>query len=264
MSNAFNSLPLVSVVITTYNYAVYLPRAIDSVLMQTYPNVEVIVIDDGSTDDAASVIPSHALVKYFYQENRGLSAARNNGIKKSKGDYVVFLDADDWLEPDAIENNLAVLIHHPTVAFISGSYYLFRVETGLVEEMKISVNDNHYIHFLKSNYIGMIAAVLFQRWALNEIQFDENLEACEDYDLYLNITRKYGVMHHEKFIATYYFHNKGLSHNYQSMMNSIAAVMHKQVANLHLAEESQAYEIGLQQWKDYHSLLIENMPKDII
>lgn len=251
MVNAFNSLPIVSVVITTYNYAVYLPRAIDTVLMQTYPNVEVIVIDDGSTDDAASVIPKHASVKYFYQENRGLSAARNNGIIRSKGEYVLFLDADDWLEPAAIVNNLAVLIHHPTVAFISGSYYLFRVDTGLVEEVKVSINDNHYLHLLKSNYIGMVAAVLFQRWALNDMRFNENLEACEDYDLYLNIARKYKVMHHEKFIATYYFHNKGLSHNYQSMMDSIAAVMHKQAANLHLAEEKQAYELGLQQWKDY-------------
>ncbi len=264
MLNAFNFLPLVSVVITTYNYAAYLPRAIASVLMQTYPNVEVIVIDDGSTDDTASLIKNYTSVKYFYQENCGISTARNNGIKRSKGKYVIFLDADDWLEPDAIENNLALIIHHPNVAFISGNYYFFRVETGLVDEIKISVNDDHYIHFLKSNYIGMIAAVLFQKWALNEIQFDEDLDACEDYDLYLNITSKYEVIHHEKFIATYYFHNKGLSHNYQSMMNSISAVMHKQAANLLLSEEKEAYEIGLQQWKDYHSLLIKNIPKDII
>lgn len=262
MLEAFNSLPLVSVLITTYNYAAYLPRAIESVLIQTYPNVEVIVIDDGSTDDAASVITNYESVKYIYQENRGISAARNNGINRSKGEYVLFLDADDWLEPDAIENNLAVLIHHPTVAFISGSYYLLRVATRLVDEVQVSVNNNHFVNFLKNNYIGMIAAVLFQKWVLNETQFDEKLEACEDYDLYLNIARKYEVLHHEKFIATYYFHKKSLSHNYQLMMNSIATVMHKQAGNLYSAEEKQAYEIGLQQWKDYHLFLINNLSND--
>ncbi len=258
------SLPLVSVVITTYNYATYLPKAIDSVLRQTYQNVEVIVIDDGSTDGAEFVIPNIESVKYFYQQNRGISVARNNGIKKSKGAYIVFLDGDDWLEPDAIENNLSRLIQHPTVAFISGNYYFIRAETGSVEKINVTVNNNHYISLLRGNYIGMIAAVLFQKWVLDKVQFDEDIKACEDYDLYLNIARQYPVVHHDKFIATYYFHKKGLSHNYQSMMDSIAVVFRKQVPNIFSAEEKKAYEIGLQQWKDYHSLLLEDMPEHAV
>ena len=259
-----NSLPLVSVVITTYNYATYLPRAINSVLHQSYPNFEIIVIDDGSTDDVASVIPKSRSLKYYYQQNFGVSVARNNGIKRSKGEYIIFLDADDWLEPDAIKNNLSALIHQPAVAFISGNYYFLRAETGLVEEVSVSVNHHHYINLLKGNYIGMIAAVLFQRWVFDYIQFDNDRKACEDYDLYLKIAREYPVLHHDKYIATYYFHKKGLSHNYQSMMNSVVGVIRKQGLYIRSAEERKAYETGLQQWKDYHLLLIEKESKDTV
>jgi hypothetical protein len=110
----------------------------------------------------------------------------------------------------------------------------------------------------------MLSAVLFQSWVLKDIQFDESLKACEDYDLYLNIARKYKVLHHEKFIATYYFHTTGLSHNYRSMMDSMKAIMRKQAPYVYSTEEKQAYEIGLQQWKDYHSLLVETLPKSLL
>lgn len=249
------SLPLVSVIITTYNYAIYLPKAIDSVLKQSYQNTEVIIIDDGSADDAASVIPKHESVKYFYQENQGISAARNNGISKSKGDYIIFLDADDWLEPNAIKDNLDVLINKPGVAFVSGNYYFYRAEECQCESITVDVTHDHYIRLLQNNYIGMLATVLFQRWVLDEIRFDTNLKACEDYDLYLNIARKYPVLHQQKFIATYYFHNKGLSHNYQWMMDSVTNVMYKQAPYVQTAAEKKAYETGLEQWKDYYALL---------
>ena len=88
-----------------------------------------------------------------------------------------------------------------------------------------TVIDNHYIRLLQSNYIGMHAAVMFQRWVFLQIRYDETLKACEDYDLYLTITRKYPVIHHQKFIATYYFHSSGLSHNHQLMMDSINIVI---------------------------------------
>ena len=264
MQNAGESLPLVSVIITTYNYADYLSRAIDSVLKQSYKNTEVIVIDDGSADDAASVIPVHDSVRYYYQENQGISAARNNGIKKSNGNYIIFLDADDWLEPGAIQDNLEVLINKPSVAFISGNYYFFRAEECHVENIAVDVNRDHYIRLLQSNYIGMLATVLFQKWVLNEIKFDANLKACEDYDLYLNIAQKYPVLHQQKFIATYYFHNKGLSHNYKWMMDSVTTVMYKQSPYVHTVEEKAAYETGLEQWKDYYALLSEKQEINIV
>ncbi|MDQ6763316.1 MAG: glycosyltransferase family 2 protein, partial [Bacteroidota bacterium] len=249
--------PLISVVITTYNYASYLPRAIDSVRQQTYSNIEIIVIDDGSTDDTKSVINENPFVRYYYQENNGISSARNAGIRQAKGKYLLFLDADDWLEPDAIENNFEVIRDKPQIAFVSGNYYLLHVESGRIENVAVSVNKSHYARLLESNYIGMLGAVLFQKWVLEEVQFDERLQACEDYDLYLTIARKYPLIHHRKFIATYCFHNYSLSHNYQAMIDSISAVMNKQAPYVKTRIERKAYAKGLLQWKEYFSLLVE-------
>lgn len=255
MVNSTDDLPLISVIITTYNYANFLPKAIESVLNQTYKNFEIIVIDDGSTDNARSVIKESWLVKYFYQENKGISAARNAGIKKCKGDYIVFLDADDWLETDALEQNLNVIKDKPDIAFVSGNYYFVRAGKSKPEHVSVSVTDQHYAQLLCNNYIGMLAAVIFRQWVFKEFEYDESLQACEDYDLYLNIARKYPVIHHPKFIATYYFHTAGLSHRYKVMMDSIYTVIKKQAPHINSAAEKSAYTKGLEQWKDYYSLL---------
>ena len=102
---SFGSLPLISIIIPAFNAISFLPKAIESVLHQTYRNFEIIIIDDGSTDNTKSSIQESNFIRYFYQENQGLSSARNSGIQKSKGEYLVFLDADDWLEKDALQLN---------------------------------------------------------------------------------------------------------------------------------------------------------------
>lgn len=250
-----DGLPLVSIIIPTYNYGNFIAKAINSALSQTYPRVEIIVIDDGSTDDTKSVIQNFSSVKYFYHDNKGLSASRNAGIDKSKGQFLVFLDADDWLETDALEKNYAVICNRPEIAFVSGNYYLLRKETNTTESSFTTVEHNHYIHLLHCNYIGMHAAVLFQRWVFDKYRYDEALRSCEDYDLYLRIARRHPVIHHPAFIATYYFHSSGLSHNYKTMMETITAVIQKQLPFLQSPEEYKAYEEGLQQWKEYNDLM---------
>ena len=93
----------VSVVIPSYNSAQFLPEAIESVLEQSYPHFEVIVVDDGSTDDTKEVCDRYPKVKYFYQKNQGHATARNTGLRISTGEYIIFLDSDDCLLPEAIE-----------------------------------------------------------------------------------------------------------------------------------------------------------------
>src|SRR5579872_2171738 len=94
--------PLVSVVVVCYNQAHFLADAINSVLGQTYKNVEIIVVDDGSTDDTAATAQRFPGIRYIHQKNCGLSAARNTGLKASRGQYLVFLDGDDRLLPEAV------------------------------------------------------------------------------------------------------------------------------------------------------------------
>src|SRR6185295_8992994 len=94
------SWPLVSVIIPNYNYARFLRQAVDSALWQTYPNVEVVVVDDGSRADSAAVLASYgAKIKWVSQPNRGVAAARNHGARLSRGAYLAFLDADDYWLP---------------------------------------------------------------------------------------------------------------------------------------------------------------------
>src|SRR4051812_38436284 len=108
---------LVSIVIPCYNQAHFLPEAINSVRSQTYSHTEVIVVDDGSIDNASEVARAYPEVHCITQRNHGLSAARNTGLRNSKGSFLVFLDADDRLLPNAIEAGYASLKSHPECAF---------------------------------------------------------------------------------------------------------------------------------------------------
>src|SRR5215217_8951250 len=112
----------VSVIIPCYNQAHFLSEAIQSVLAQSYPHFEIIVVDDGSTDTTSQVASRYPEVRCIRQNNQGLSGARNSGFAQSKGSYLVFLDADDRLLPGALETGLECLKAHPECAFVSGRF----------------------------------------------------------------------------------------------------------------------------------------------
>jgi glycosyltransferase involved in cell wall biosynthesis len=239
---------LVSIVIPCYNYGHYLAGAIESVLKQTYPIIEIIVIDDGSIDNTKEVAQGYQQVRYIYQSNKGLSASRNVGAFSCKGSYIVFLDADDWLYPEAIERNLNFLKGNPQAAFVSGAYdNVFQDDNKLVE-CKIEVPDHHYARFLGFNYVGMIATVLFRRSIFHEFSFNESLLSCEDHELYLNISRKYPVIHHTEKIAAYRRHASNMSTNFSVMLSAALAVLKQQKYELRTDEEKQAYK------RSYNSL----------
>lgn len=109
-------LPLVSIIIPCYNREEFISQAINSALSQTYPNIEIIVVDDGSTDTSISVIQTFGnKVKLIAQKNRGVSAARNTGFRVAKGEFIVFLDSDDWLSDNIIENHITTTKSWPNV-----------------------------------------------------------------------------------------------------------------------------------------------------
>ena len=147
--------PLVSVVIPCYNQAEYLGEAIRSVLSQSYTPVEIIVVNDGSTDDTALVASSFSEVTLINQENRGLSAARNSGIRGSHGSMLVFLDADDRLLPEALSAGVACLAEHPDCAFAYGQYQFINADGEFLRvfERKPAGQDT-YLDFLRTNRIG--------------------------------------------------------------------------------------------------------------
>jgi len=256
---------LISVIIPCYNHGRYLRTAIESVLAQTYPNVEIIVVDDGSKDNTKEVAAGFDKVKYVYQQNSGLSASRNTGIKESKGEYLLFLDADDWLYPEALQINYDALQQNPKAAFVSGAYEMKFVESNEVKEIVREVKMEPYEALLHNNYVGMIATVLFRRFVFDEFQYDVNLKRCEDYDLYFKITRKYPVVHHQQKIAVYCIHQANMSSNEADMLDTVLEVLKRQKKLLKSANEMKAFEKGKEIWKNYYcGELLNKLKKGIV
>ncbi|WP_161888742.1 glycosyltransferase [Pontibacter russatus] len=244
--------PLVSVIIPCYNHGRYLQEAVQSVWSQNYPATEVLVVDDGSTDDTREAAAACAGVRYIYQANQGLSAARNTGIRHSQGEFLVFLDADDWLLPDAIRTNVRWLQQDKRLAFVSGGHDKVFVEEGITKADLTEVKDNHYQHLLQGNYIGMHATVMYRRQIFDEVLYDTTLKRCEDYDLYLRIARKHPVLHHCQRIAAYRLHTTNMSANIPAMLGTVLEVLARQQSQLQTAAEQSAYRRGQRVWKNYY------------
>ncbi|GAB3820333.1 glycosyltransferase [Pontibacter rugosus] len=245
--------PLVSVVIPCYNHGHHLQEALDSVFRQTYPHIEIIVVDDGSTDDTKQVAQKNHGVIYYYQANHGPSAARNKGIRYSKGEFLVFLDADDYLYEEAIATNLAYLQQQEQLAFVSGCHDKVYDKAGKIVPEVRKVHQNHYTHLLKGNYIGMHATVMYRRRVLEDFMFDYTLRGCEEYDLYLRIARKHPVLHHTAKVAAYRLHHANTSNNVPLMLHTAMEVLKRQENQLQTTEEMKAYTEGRKAWQYYYT-----------
>lgn len=246
--------PLVSVIIPTYNHEVYIKKAIASIKNQTYANIEIIIMDDGSTDQTKEVLSEYEGIHYYYQENAGLSAARNNAMAYSKGEYLVFLDADDWLYPQALDIQLNYLMQDPELYFVSASHMKILVEENkFFQNAPYDIKEENFLTILKHHYIAHPACVLFRRNVFNSYRFDENLKSCQDYDLYLSISRHHKVLHHSEIVSAYRLHSSNMSSNYAFMLIEILEVMEKHRGFVKTKEELKAYEAGKKMFKDYYT-----------
>lgn len=240
----------VSVIIPCFNHGHYLAEAIESVLNQQHPNVEVIVVDDGSTDDTSLVAGSYPGVRYIRQANQGLSAARNRGIAQASGQYLVFLDSDDLLLPKGITANLRCLVKNRWAGFVSGAHRKVTASGQVIEETTDPPDALPYLTLLQRNYIGMHGAVMYPRWIFDSFRYDTSLKACEDYDLYLKIAEKHPVLYHRECIACYRIHPAGMSANIPLMLDSVLTVLARQPVSSR--EEIQSLRKGRSNWIDYY------------
>lgn len=244
---------LVSVIIPCYNQAAYLAESIESVNSQSYRPLEIIVVDDGSTDDTSRVATEYRDVKLISQGNSGLSAARNAGIKASQGEYLVFLDADDRLLPDALEIGTDRLRAHPDSAFAYGRYSLITEDGKRIPwAPRACVQGEPYLRLLSRNYIGMHATVMYRRTIFDDVGcFDTSLGACEDYEMFLRITRNHPIYSHGETIAEYRQHASNMSLNFDLMLKHAVSVLRSQrkyVSGNGVAVE--AYRAGLRNWRE--------------
>jgi glycosyltransferase involved in cell wall biosynthesis len=186
----------ISVIIPTYNRKKTLARAIQSVINQSLSPFEILIIDDGSNDGTEEWVKENFQnIKYIYQNNRGVSSARNIGIENANGDWVAFLDSDDeWLSNKLHEQVIAIE-SNPKIKFFHTNEIWIR--NGVrVNQMKKHKKYGGYI-FEKCLDICRVSpsSVLIQKEVFDNIGvFDESLRVCEDYDLWLRITSKYPVV----------------------------------------------------------------------
>ncbi len=181
-------MPKVSVIIPTYNRRDFVREAIASVLAQTYHDFELLVVDDGSNDDTATIVQEFDNVRYISQPNRGVSAARNRGAARSNGELLAFLDSDDLWQPRKLECQVAFFAAHPKACVCQSE------EIWLRHGARVNPHHKHRKAggdiFARSLELCLVSpsAVMLRRELFEQVGgFDESLPACEDYDLWLRI-----------------------------------------------------------------------------
>ncbi|QQS32201.1 MAG: glycosyltransferase [Acidobacteriota bacterium] len=216
----YPNLPLVSAVIPVYNGERYVAETIESILCQTYPAVECIVIDDGSTDDTCRVCESFGdRIRYFWKPNGGVSSARNRGIAEAAGEFIAFLDADDKWFPNKIERQVDVMINSNAglcltgVVFIDGDGNEIG-RNGVPDSDQLVRN----IVTLSSN-TGFIATTgLARRSALEAVGlFDENLSTAADADMVLRFALLSKILPLDEPLALYRHHTGQMHHNLNAL-----------------------------------------------
>lgn len=245
-------LPVVSVIIPCYNQGRFLADAIQSVLQQTYNGLEIIVVDDGSDDNTPRVASAYSAVRSIRQTNQGLSAARNAGVAVSTGEYLVFLDADDRLLPGALQAGLDCLTAHPECAFAVGHFRFITADgSPLPVQGWTRVDGGQYSAFLRGEGIAMGATVTYRRGVLTSVMgFNTSLRACEDYDLYLRITRTFPVCYHDSLVAEYRQHDRNMSRNPGLMLRSALSALRSQRQYLTgNGDHIEAYKAGIRYWR---------------
>lgn len=228
---------LVSVVIPTFNYGRYLDECLKSVLRQSHGQLEIIVVDDGSTDNTAEIVkPYKRHIRYIYQDNSGLSSARNAGLSKSSGDYIQLLDADDFLHEKAIEHRLYSLVRENSDWSVCQNRYFQERPAHFLPNFigpRWGLRSKNLGPQLFRSNIAPPHAFLASRKLYEAVgDFDVNLGACEDYDYWLRALKcGFSPLYSSQGMVYYRKHEQSMSANFQRQWE-FDALMHHRVAEI--------------------------------
>ena len=217
----------VSIIIPTYNYATYLPTAVQSCLNQTYKSIEIIVVDDGSTDGTKDVVKEfNDSVIYFYQKNSGVSAARNKGLELAKGDYLAFLDSDDYLTNNSIEIKLDILKKYPDIGIVFSSTYSktsgqegLRYNHRFKKFGKPIISDHFYEDLLLRKIPFQPSGHLMRSSVAKQFGFPTNLSNGEDIAFFTKIFFSTTGYYLPQPTAVNMRHPRSLRHNPNEIKN---------------------------------------------
>lgn len=223
--------PRLSFIIPTFNYARFLPEVLGSIIGQQGAPFEMIVVDDGSTDNPAAVVSAYPGVRLLRQPNRGLAAARNAGLEAAAGSHLVFIDADDRLLPGALATWLELFHRKPDAGFVHGSY---RSVDGQWREIwrpePVSLEEDGFATILaEGNLIGCPATVMYRKDSLLEVGgFDGRYKGNEDFELYLRLLRRFPVASSVRMVAEYRYHDNNMSGDSAMMLRTGRMVVERQ------------------------------------
>lgn len=213
-------MPKVSVVMSVYNGAEYLSEAIDSILAQTFPDFELIIIDDASSDDSQAIINGYTdkrIRLLINESNLGLPASLNKGIRYAQGKYIVRMDSDDISLPDRIEKQVRFMDAHPDIAASSGNYYMIDSFGNISKNIFGRIRSHKMNEKMLQRYalipspLVHPAAIIRKEVFDKGVAYNEKYKAAQDYDLWLNIWEKYKLGNIKDIILKYRVHSKSIS-----------------------------------------------------
>jgi glycosyltransferase involved in cell wall biosynthesis len=254
---------LISVVIPTYNRSDYLIEALNSVINQTYKNIEIIIVDDGSKDNTKEVVNNYIElhktrnIRYYYKENGGVATARNFGIHQSNGILIAFLDSDDLLKKEKLSKQVK-LFDNPKVGLVHSHYSIMKEFGEIITNKTIKQNKlNGYMYnkMRISNLVGT-STVIVKKECINTVGlFEGEYSPAEDYDLWLRISKEYEFGYLEESLAYYReFSSDNISRNLTKMENGVIKILDKHWNNIKLSnQEKEEMKISYSRFYSYLS-----------
>ncbi|MFA6385996.1 MAG: glycosyltransferase [Candidatus Paceibacterota bacterium] len=254
MDKDIDNQKLISVVIPAYNVAGYIKQSIFSVVSQTYKNLEIIIVNDGATDNTGEIIEEYAKkdnrIKIITQENKGLAAARNTGLSNAKGEYICILDSDDIMLPDKILQQYNFLELHPEYGICySGAYHFIDGSKDIYYHPIKVLFDPQYESLLYGNIINP-NTVFFRRSVFEKYGgFDESLRSAEDWDYWLTLAYngvKFGYQ--PERLTLYRVRSSSLSSDYIMMSITPIRVLKKQSSRQISTKQKDIIESRITYW----------------
>ena len=210
--------PIFSIVVPTYNQAQFLPEALDSILSQTYDNWEAVVVNDGSTDETPQVLKNYAekdsRIRIVNKTNGGVASALNQGIEKSRGQWICWLSSDDMFEPDKLEAHLQAIEENPDIRFFHTNYFLFDEQRHLKCELKSDPRESvppvelQVLKLFETNYINGISIAIHREVFESIGYFDEKYRNGQDFDMWLRINALYRAFYIDRKTCVTRWHEK--------------------------------------------------------
>lgn len=228
--------PQISIIIPTYNHGQFIGKAITSVLHQTYQEFEIIIVDDGSYDDTKNVVNTFGnLVTYIRQNNQGSASARNTGICASRGEFISFLDADDYYAKDNIEKKISFFEKNQDIDWLYSDWQYIDEASNYLDKgsSKFRFSEKKLTGIIfeellyKRNFISP-CTVMMRKFVLEDVgYFDPKILSQEEYDLWLRISLKYPVHYIDEVLTYVTIHSNSLSTNFSKWAQGNAIIVDK-------------------------------------